>query len=48
MTRRNSGDYAVVWPRSAKAVEIKALAAFEKRERDKWGPLIKAAGLKGE
>jgi tripartite-type tricarboxylate transporter receptor subunit TctC len=25
-----------------------ALAAFEKRERDKWGPLIKAAGLKGE
>ena len=24
------------------------LAAFEKRERDKWGPLIKAAGLKGE
>ena len=26
MTRRNSGDYAVVWPRSAKAVEIKPLA----------------------
>jgi tripartite-type tricarboxylate transporter receptor subunit TctC len=24
------------------------LAAFEKRERDKWGPLIKAAGLKGD
>ena len=24
------------------------LAAFEKRERSKWGPLIKAAGLKGE
>jgi len=23
------------------------LAAFEKREREKWGPLIKAAGLKG-
>ena len=26
MARRNSGDYAVVWPRSAKAVEIKPLA----------------------
>src|SRR5918993_1447803 len=26
MTRRNSGDYAVVWPRSAKAVEITPLA----------------------
>jgi hypothetical protein len=26
MTRRNSGDYAVVWPRSAKAVDIKPLA----------------------
>jgi tripartite-type tricarboxylate transporter receptor subunit TctC len=24
------------------------LASFEKRERDKWGPLIKAAGLKGD
>jgi tripartite-type tricarboxylate transporter receptor subunit TctC len=24
------------------------LAAFEKREREKWGPLIKAAGLKGD
>lgn len=24
------------------------LAVFEKRERDKWGPLIKAAGLKGD
>jgi tripartite-type tricarboxylate transporter receptor subunit TctC len=24
------------------------LAALEKRERDKWGPLIKAAGLKGD
>jgi tripartite-type tricarboxylate transporter receptor subunit TctC len=24
------------------------LAAFEKRERAKWGPLIKAAGLKGD
>jgi tripartite-type tricarboxylate transporter receptor subunit TctC len=24
------------------------LAALEKREREKWGPLIKAAGLKGE
>jgi tripartite-type tricarboxylate transporter receptor subunit TctC len=24
------------------------LAAYEKRERDKWGPLIKAAGLKGD
>ncbi|CAN5721192.1 tripartite tricarboxylate transporter substrate binding protein [soil metagenome] len=24
------------------------LAAFEKRERDKWGPLIQAAGLKGD
>ena len=26
MSRRNSGDYAVVWPRSAKAVEVKPLA----------------------
>jgi hypothetical protein len=26
MARRNSGHYAVVWPRSAKAVEIKPLA----------------------
>jgi hypothetical protein len=26
MARRNSGDYAVVWPRSAKAVDIKPLA----------------------
>ena len=26
MARRNSSDYAVVWPRSAKAVEIKPLA----------------------
>ena len=26
MARRNSGDYAVVWPRSAKVVEIKPLA----------------------
>ena len=26
MARRNSDDYAVVWPRSAKAVEIKPLA----------------------
>ena len=26
MARRNGGDYAVVWPRSAKAVEIKPLA----------------------
>lgn len=26
MARRNSGDYAVVWPRSAKAVEIRPLA----------------------
>ena len=26
MIRPNSGDYAVVWPRSAKAVEIKPLA----------------------
>ena len=26
MTRRNSGDYAVVWPRSAKVVEVKPLA----------------------
>jgi len=26
MARRNTGDYAVVWPRSAKAVEIKPLA----------------------
>ena len=26
MARRNSGDYAVVWPRSTKAVEIKPLA----------------------
>ena len=26
MARRNSNDYAVVWPRSAKAVEIKPLA----------------------
>ena len=25
-----------------------SLAAFEKKERDKWGPLIKAVGLKGE
>ena len=24
------------------------LAAFETREREKWGPLIKAAGLKGD
>jgi tripartite-type tricarboxylate transporter receptor subunit TctC len=24
------------------------LAVFEKREREKWGPLIKAAGLKGD
>ena len=27
MAGRNSSDYAVVWPRSAKAVEIKPLAA---------------------
>lgn len=26
MAQRNSSDYAVVWPRSAKAVEIKPLA----------------------
>jgi len=26
MAQRNSGDYAVVWPRSAKAVEIKPLS----------------------
>ena len=26
MARRNSSDYAVVWPRSAKAVEVKPLA----------------------
>jgi hypothetical protein len=26
MARRNSGEYAVVWPRSAKAVEVKPLA----------------------
>jgi hypothetical protein len=26
MARRNSTDYAVVWPRSAKAVELKPLA----------------------
>jgi len=26
MARRNSSDYAVVWPRSAKTVEIKPLA----------------------
>ncbi|CAN5905807.1 hypothetical protein BH11PSE3_BH11PSE3_33620 [soil metagenome] len=26
MAERNSNDYAVVWPRSAKAVEIKPLA----------------------
>ena len=26
MARLNSNDYAVVWPRSAKAVEIKSLA----------------------
>jgi len=26
MAQRNSNDYAVVWPRSAKAVEIKPLA----------------------
>jgi hypothetical protein len=26
MIRRNSSDYAVVWPRSAKAVDIKPLA----------------------
>ena len=25
-----------------------ALAAYEKQERAKWGPLIKAAGLKGD
>jgi tripartite-type tricarboxylate transporter receptor subunit TctC len=24
------------------------LATYEKREREKWGPLIKAAGLKGD
>ena len=27
MSRRNSSDYAVVWPRSAKAVDIKPLAS---------------------